>query len=92
MQRRNFRITNYALGCGTKNDKFTNNVAAIRLLKQIEDEERLATPDEQEILFPAMWAGAVLCCVSALMKKTAGMRAESAAYRRRICSRPEPAA
>ena len=50
VQRRNFRITNYALGCGTKNDKFTNNVAAIRLLKQIEDEERLATPDEQEIL------------------------------------------
>lgn len=62
VQRRNFRITNYALGCGTKNDKFTNNVAAIRLLKQIEDEERLATPDEQEILSRYVgWGGLAEC-------------------------------
>ncbi len=61
-QRHNFRITDYALGCGTRNDKFTNNVAAIRLLKQIEDEERLATPDEQEILSRYVgWGGLAEC-------------------------------
>ena len=31
-------------------EKYAANVAAIRTLKQIEAEERLATPEEQEIL------------------------------------------
>lgn len=39
-----------ALGNGTPSEKYAANVDAIRLLKQIESEERLATPEEQEAL------------------------------------------
>ncbi len=46
----NFRITNDNLGCGSIRQKFTNNLAAIRLLKSLEAEGRHATPEEQEIL------------------------------------------
>ena len=49
-QRRNFHITDPELGHGTRSEKYAANVAAIRTLKQIEAEERLATPEEQEIL------------------------------------------
>ena len=47
----NFRITDDALGTGSPKDKFRVNMDAIRLLHQIEQEERTsATPEEQEIL------------------------------------------
>lgn len=46
----NYHITNEALGVGSPKTKFAYNVAAIQLLKQVEAEERQATPDEQEIL------------------------------------------
>ena len=46
----NYHITNEALGVGSPKTKFAYNVAAIQLLKQIEAEERQATPEEQEIL------------------------------------------
>ena len=46
----NFRITDDALGHGGQKTKYGYNVAAIRVLKQVETERRNATPDEQEIL------------------------------------------
>ena len=49
-QRRNFHITDSSLGLGTPKEKYSANTAAIRTLKQIEAEKRLATPEEQEIL------------------------------------------
>ncbi len=49
-QRHDFHITDDALGHGTPSEKYAANVATIRTLKQIEAEERLATPEEQEIL------------------------------------------
>ena len=48
--RRNYRITDEELGVGGAKTKFRNNVEAIRTLKAIESEDRLATPEEQEIL------------------------------------------
>lgn len=49
-ERHNFRITDDHLGEGGAKTKFKNNVAAIRTLKEIEFDNRLATPEEQEIL------------------------------------------
>ena len=49
-ERRNFQITDDSLGMGGEKTKYQHNVAAIRTLKQIEAEGRLATPEEQEIL------------------------------------------
>lgn len=61
-QRRNFRITNPELGYGTRSEKYAANVAAIRCLKQIEAEDRLATPEEQEILSRYVgWGGLADC-------------------------------
>ena len=61
-QRRNFRITDSELGHGTRSEKYAANVAAIRTLKQIEAEERLATPEEQEILSRYVgWGGLADC-------------------------------
>ena len=48
--RQNYRITDDDLGIGGAKTKFHNNVEAIKTLKKIESEERLATSDEQEIL------------------------------------------
>ena len=48
--RRNFRITDDGLGEGGQKTKYQNNLAAIRTLKQIEAENRLATEQEQEVL------------------------------------------
>lgn len=45
-----YRITDDNLGVGGQKTKYQNNVAAIRTLKQIEAEGRLATPEEQETL------------------------------------------
>ena len=49
-QRHNIRITDDHLGEGGAKAKFHNNVAAIRTLREIEFDNRLATPEEQEIL------------------------------------------
>lgn len=46
----NFRITDDNLGCGSIRQKCANNLAAIRLLKSLEEEGRNATPEEQEVL------------------------------------------
>lgn len=61
-QRCNFRITNPELGHGTRSEKYAANVAAIRCLKEIEAEERLATLEEQEILSRYVgWGGLADC-------------------------------
>ena len=46
----NFHITDPDLGAGGQKTKFQNNVAAIRLLKDLESQGRLAAPEEQEVL------------------------------------------
>ena len=46
----NFHITDDDLGSGGPKAKFKANIEAIRLLKELEQEQRLATPEEQEVL------------------------------------------
>ena len=46
----NFRITDDDLGAGGPKAKFKANMEAIRLLKELEQGQRLATPEEQEVL------------------------------------------
>ena len=61
-QRHDFHITDDALGHGIPSEKYAANAAAIRTLKQIEAEERLATPEEQEILSRYVgWGGLANC-------------------------------
>ena len=56
--RRNFCITDDALGVGGAKEKFRNNIAAIQTLHELEIENRLATPEEQEILSKYVgWGG-----------------------------------
>lgn len=55
---RNFKITDMHLGEGGPKAKFRMNMNAIATLKQIEAEDRIATPDEQEILSKYVgWGG-----------------------------------
>ncbi len=61
-QRSNFRVTDPELGNGTAAEKYIANVLAIRTLKRIEDETRLASPEEQEILSRYVgWGGLADC-------------------------------
>lgn len=54
----NFHITDNDLGIGTAKEKFRRNVEAIRTLEKIESENRIATPEEQEILSQYVgWGG-----------------------------------
>ena len=56
--RHNYRITDDALGVGGAKEKFRNNMAAINLLHELELENRLATPEEQETLSKYVgWGG-----------------------------------
>ena len=56
--RRNYRITDDALGVGGAKEKFRNNMSAIRLLHDLQIENRLATPKEQETLAKYVgWGG-----------------------------------
>ena len=58
----NYRITDDALGAAPPSQRFANNVAAIRLLKQLEAESRAATPEEQEVLAKYVgWGGLADC-------------------------------
>lgn len=57
-ERHNFRIENDRLGVGTPTERYANNITAIRLLKQLEEENRLATVAEQEVLSKYVgWGG-----------------------------------
>ncbi len=56
--RRNYRITDDNLGVGGAKEKFRNNMSAIRLLHDLQIENRLATPGEQETLAKYVgWGG-----------------------------------
>ena len=56
--RRNYRITDDSLGVGGAKEKFRNNMAAVNLLHELQIENRLATPDEQETLSKYVgWGG-----------------------------------
>ena len=56
--RHNYRITEDTLGVGGTKEKFRNNMAAINLLHELEIENRLATPEEQETLSKYVgWGG-----------------------------------
>ena len=56
--RHNYHITDDALGVGGAKEKFRNNMTAIRLLHDLQIENRLATPEEQETLAKYVgWGG-----------------------------------
>ena len=56
--RHNFRINDDAIGVGGAKEKFRNNMAAINLLHELEIENRLSTPEEQEVLSQYVgWGG-----------------------------------
>ena len=58
----NYRITDDALGAAPPSQRYANNVAAIRLLKQLEAENRAATPEEQKVLAKYVgWGGLADC-------------------------------
>ncbi len=54
----NYKITDNNLGIATPKEKIANNIAAIKLLKQLESEHKLANIEEQEILSKYVgWGG-----------------------------------
>jgi putative helicase len=56
--RNNFHITDDMLGVGTDREKFNRNIAAIKVLKLCEKENRFATPEEQKVLSQYVgWGG-----------------------------------
>ena len=61
-QRHDFHITDRELGVGSKAEKYAANVAAIRTLQRVEQENRLAAPEEQETLSRYVgWGGLADC-------------------------------
>ena len=58
VDRRNYHIRTNDLGAGVPIERFYHNVHAIELLHKLESENRLATPDEQDILSQYVgWGG-----------------------------------
>lgn len=56
--RNNYKITDNDLGIGTPREKFERNIAAIKVLKKCEEENRYATPEEQKIMSQYVgWGG-----------------------------------
>ena len=54
----NYHITDKEIGAGTPRERYRNNVEAIKTLKKVESENRLATKEEQEILSKYVgWGG-----------------------------------
>ena len=54
----NYHIDNNSLGEGTPKEKVKRNIEAIKLLKELEDDKRLANQEEQEILSQYVgWGG-----------------------------------
>lgn len=61
-QRHDYRIADDELGVGTPTERYFNNVTAIRLMKKLERENRLATPEEQTLLARYVgWGGLSAC-------------------------------
>jgi N12 class adenine-specific DNA methylase/adenine-specific DNA methylase len=59
LEKKDYRITDDNYGVAGQKQRYTDNVAAIRLLKQIESDNRLATADEQDVLARYTGWGAV---------------------------------
>ena len=73
--RHEYHITDDALGGGTPGERFNNNVRAIRLLKRLEAEDRLATPEEQEVLARYVGWGGLADCFDERHSKYAELKA-----------------
>lgn len=73
--RHEYHITDDALGVGTPGERFNNNVRAIRLLKRLEAEDRLATPEEQEVLAQYVGWGGLADCFDERHSKYAELKA-----------------
>ena len=57
-ERINYKIVDDNLGVGQPRERFRNNINAIKTLKQLQNEDRYATPEEQEILSKYVgWGG-----------------------------------
>lgn len=57
-ERNNYKITDNSLGEGTPREKYRRNIEAIKVLKKCEEENRYATPEEQQILSQYIgWGG-----------------------------------
>ena len=70
----NYRITDDALGAAPPSQRYANNVAAIRLLKQVEAENRPATPEEQEVLAKYVGWGGLADCFDPRYNNYEGLR------------------
>ena len=73
--RHEYHITNDAIVTGTPGERFNNNVRAIRLLKRLEAEDRLATPEEQEVLARYVGWGGLADCFDERHSKYAELKA-----------------
>mgnify|MGYP002644283992 FL=1 len=57
-EKNNYQIVDDHLGAGTSKERYRNNIAAIKLLFSLEEEGRLATKEEQDILAKYVgWGG-----------------------------------
>ena len=73
--RHEYHITDDAIGIGTPGERFSNNVRVIRLLKRLEAEDRLATPEEQEVLAQYVGWGGLADCFDERHSKYAELKA-----------------
>ena len=73
--RHEYHITDDAIGTGTPGERFNNNVRAIRLLKRLEAKDRLATPEEQEVLARYVGWGGLADCFDERHSKYAELKA-----------------
>ena len=64
VERLNYHITDNELGTGTPTEKYQNNITAIRLLKELESENRLSTAEEQAVLAKYVGWGGLADCFS----------------------------
>ena len=55
----NYHITDDLLGVSSPRERYRNNIAAIRLLRTLEEENRPASPDEQDVLAQYTGWGAI---------------------------------
>ena len=55
----NYHITDDLLGVSSSRERYRNNIAAIRLLRTLEEENRPASPDEQDVLAQYTGWGAI---------------------------------
>ena len=64
VEKLNYHITDNELGVGTSTEKYQNNISAIRLLKELESRNRLATAEEQAVLAKYVGWGGLADCFS----------------------------